>query len=100
VLDNCNLLINTTSVGMYPHSDATLVEHDVIKPHMTVVDIVYNPFKTKLLAEAEKAGARTISGIDMLIWQGALAFEIWTGKQAPLNIMRKDAQRFLKSHEK
>jgi shikimate 5-dehydrogenase len=36
----------------------------------------------------------------MLIWQGALAFEIWTGRQAPINIMRKDAQRFLKSHEK
>jgi shikimate dehydrogenase len=100
VLDSCNLLINTTSVGMYPHADATLVGHDVITPHMTVVDIVYNPFKTKLLTEAEKAGARTISGIDMLIWQGALAFEIWTGKQAPINIMRKDAQRFLKSHEK
>ena len=99
-LDNCNILINTTSVGMYPQSDATLVEHNLIKSHQTVVDIVYNPFKTKLLAEAEKAGARTISGIDMLIWQGALAFEIWTGKQAPINIMRKDAQRFLKSHEK
>lgn len=99
-LDNCNILINTTSVGMYPHSDATLADHHLIKPHHTVVDIVYNPFRTKLLAEAEKAGARTIGGIDMLIWQGALAFEIWTGKQAPINIMRKDAQRFLKSHEK
>jgi shikimate dehydrogenase len=100
VLENSNILINTTSVGMYPHADATLVEHDILRPHLTVVDIVYNPFKTKLLAEAEKAGARTINGIDMLIWQGALAFEIWTGKQAPINIMRKDAQRFLKSHEK
>jgi len=99
-LENSNILINTTSVGMYPHADSTLVEHDILKPHLTVVDIVYNPFKTKLLIEAEKAGARTISGIDMLIWQGALAFEIWTGKQPPINIMRKDAQRFLKSHEK
>ena len=100
VLDNCNILINTTSVGMYPQAECTLVEHDLIKPHLTVVDIVYNPLKTKLLAEAEKSGARIISGVDMLIWQGALAFEIWTGRQAPINIMRKDAQRFLKSHEK
>jgi shikimate dehydrogenase len=99
-VDNSTLLINTTSVGMYPHADSTLVDHRMIKPHLTVVDIVYNPLKTKLLAEAERAGARTISGIDMLIWQGALAFEIWTGKQAPINIMRKDAQRYLKSHEK
>lgn len=99
-LDNCTILINTTSVGMYPHSDATLVDHRLIKSHHTVIDIVYNPFRTRLLAEAERSGARTISGIDMLIWQGALAFEIWTGRQAPINIMRKDAQRFLKSHEK
>lgn len=99
-VENSNILINTTSVGMHPNADSTLVSHDVLKPHLTVVDIVYNPFKTKLLYEAEKAGARTISGIDMLIWQGTLAFEIWTGRQAPINIMRKDAQRFLKSHEK
>lgn len=98
-LDTGNILINTTSVGMSPHADASLVSQNILKPHMTVVDIVYNPYKTKLLYEAEKAGARTISGIDMLIWQGALAFEIWTGKQAPINIMRKEAQRFLKTHE-
>jgi shikimate dehydrogenase len=72
----------------------------LIKPHLTVVDIIYNPFKTRLLLEAERAGARTISGIDMLVWQGALAFEIWTGRKAPVNVMRKEAQRFLKGHEK
>lgn len=99
-LDNCSILVNATSVGMYPHTDSTLVDPNLIKPRHTVVDIVYNPSRTKLLAEAEKAGARTIGGLDMLIWQGALAFEIWTGRQAPINVMRKDAQRFLKSHEK
>lgn len=99
-LDNAEILINTTSVGMYPQSDRTLVTHDLIKSHLTVVDIIYNPFKTRLLSEAERAGARTISGIDMLIWQGALAFEIWTGRKPPVNVMRKEVQRFLKSHEK
>lgn len=100
VMDNCNILINATSVGMYPDMEATLVDSSIIKSRHTVVDIVYNPLKTRLLVEAEKAGARVVSGVDMLIWQGALAFEIWTGRQAPINIMRRCARQSLKSHEK
>ena len=99
-MDSCNILVNATSVGMYPDVEAMLVDHTMIKSHQTVVDIVYNPPRTRLLAEAEKAGARIVGGMEMLVWQGALAFEIWTGKQAPTEIMRKCAQHLLKSHEK
>ena len=98
--ESCDILINATSVGMYPEVEATLVDSCMIKPYQIVVDIVYNPLKTRLLNEAERAGARIVSGVDMLIWQGALAFEIWTGRQAPINIMRRCARQFLKSHEK
>ena len=98
-MNNCDILVNATSVGMYPDIEATLVDRTMIKSHQTVVDIVYNPLKTRLLTEAEKAGARTIGGLDMLVWQGALTFEIWTGKQAPVDIMRKRAYQFLKGHE-
>jgi len=64
-----------------------------------VVDIVYNPLKTRLMRDAEKAGAMTIGGLDMLVWQGALAFEIWTGRRAPLDVMRREAARAVKSYE-
>ncbi|MDI6815342.1 MAG: shikimate dehydrogenase, partial [Dehalococcoidales bacterium] len=82
--------VNTTSVGMSPNTDETPVTADLIKPNLIVFDIVYNPIKTRLLREAEEAGAETISGLDMLLWQGALAFEKWTGVKAPIELMRTE----------
>lgn len=99
-MDRGHILVNTTSVGMFPEKNNALVTSNLIRPHFIVADIVYNPYKTRLLAEAEKAGARTINGLEMLIWQGALAFEKWTGKKAPLNVMRKGATQALKYYEK
>lgn len=98
-LEKADILINTTSVGMHPESDQTLVSSDFIRPDTVVFDIVYNPIKTKLLVEAEKAGAQTISGVEMLVWQGALAFEKWTGLQAPVDLMREEVIRALERHE-
>jgi len=95
-MEKGRILVNTTSVGMSPEASETLVKSDIIKPQHTVVDIVYNPVKTRLLKDAEKAGAGTINGLDMLVWQGALAFEKWTGHRAPVEIMRKEALRALK----
>jgi len=99
-MERGHVLVNTTSVGMYPSKDDSLVPAELIRPHFVVADIVYNPHRTRLLADAEKAGARTINGLEMLIWQGALAFEKWTGKKAPVGIMRRGAVRALKSYEK
>ncbi len=83
-----DILINSTSVGMHPKTDETIVDSEMMHSNLTVMDIVYNPLKTLLLREADKAGAKTISGIEMLIQQGAESFEIWTGKKAPINVMR------------
>jgi shikimate dehydrogenase len=91
-----HILVNTTSVGMSPEPDETLVKGDLIGPQHTVVDIVYNPVETRLLKDAAKAGAATVNGLDMLVWQGALAFEKWTGHKAPVDIMRKTAIEALK----
>jgi shikimate dehydrogenase len=90
-LARADILINATSVGMSPDIDGTPVPARVLKPGLIVFDIVYNPVKTRLLREAEEAGAQTISGIDMLAWQGALAFEKWTNRKAPLELMKKEA---------
>ncbi len=89
-LEKANILINATSVGMSPNANETLVDSELIKPSLVVFDIVYNPFKTRLLREAERAGAQTISGVEMLVWQGASAFEKWTGVEAPVKLMREE----------
>ena len=62
-------------------------------------DIIYNPPRTRLLYEAEKRGAKTIGGMEMLVWQGAAAFELWTGHRAPVPVMRTAAMRALGFHE-
>jgi shikimate dehydrogenase len=98
-LEKADILINATSVGMSPNSDETPVPARLLKPELVVFDIVYNPIRTRLLKEAEAAGARIIGGIDMLAWQGALAFEKWTGQPAPLDLMRKEAIKALERHE-
>jgi shikimate dehydrogenase len=95
-LPGSGMLVNATSVGMLPDCGATPVDRDLLGPHLTVVDIVYNPYQSRLLKEAAEAGAGTVSGLEMLIWQGALAFEIWTGRQAPFEVMRKAAAAALK----
>lgn len=91
VLEKADILVNATSVGMSPNIDETPVSPDLLRPSLTVFDIVYNPIKTRLLREAEAAGAETISGVDMLVWQGALGFELWTGTKAPVKLMRETA---------
>ncbi len=98
-LGKADILVNATSVGMSPDIDETPVPSDLLKPGLIVYDIVYNPIKTKLLKEAEAAGAKTIGGVDMLVWQGAIAFEKWTGQKAPVELMKKEAIKLLQSHE-
>lgn len=93
------MLVNATSAGMLPDTGTTPVDRELLGGHLTVVDIIYNPGQTKLLREAEQAGAKTINGLEMLVWQGALAFEKWTGRQAPLDVMRRAARAALKSYE-
>ena len=94
-LDSADILVNATSVGMIPNPNQSLVPPELLKPGLVVFDAVYNPLKTKLLTEAENAGALAISGIEMLVWQGALAFELWTGVKAPVDIMKANALKAL-----
>ena len=83
-----DVLINTTSLGMYPKMDDTPVKKEFLK-NMLVFDIVYNPLKTRLIKEAEQNGCTTIMGLEMFVNQAALQFELWTGKKAPKDLMRK-----------
>ena len=88
---DADILINATIVGMHPNTEVSLVNYDWLKPSLTVMDIIYNPLETKLLRDAKFAGAKVISGIEMLLYQGAASFEIWLGQKAPVEAMRKAA---------
>ena len=97
--ERVDVLVNTTSVGMVPDVDRTPVPGNLLNSHLAVSDIVYNPLETRLLREAKAAGARTIDGLDMLVWQGALAFEKWTGRKAPFEIMKQAALKALRNEK-
>ncbi len=84
-----DIIINCTPVGMHPREDESIVPQELLRPCQTVFDIVYNPLETKLMADARMRGCRVISGVEMFINQAALQFELFTGAQAPVEIMRK-----------
>jgi len=90
-LRGCDILVNATSVGMKPNANQSLIAPEWLKPNLAVMDIVYDPMETKLAKDAKSAGSKVVSGVEMLIYQGAASFEIWTGKSAPVEVMRKAA---------
>jgi shikimate dehydrogenase len=96
-LQDADILVNATSVGMHPNVNQSLVAPQWLKPNLAVMDIVYNPVETKLAKDAKAADAKVISGVEMLIYQGAASFEIWTGKSAPIEVMRRAALNKLSS---
>ena len=92
-----DLIVNCTSMGML-HGEAegrTPIDGRLIPPGALVYDLVYNPPETPFLREAQGAGARTLGGLPMLVYQGAASFERWTGKDAPVEVMFEAAERAL-----
>ncbi len=81
-------LINATPLGLRPE-DPLPIPRDSIRKDQLVCDLVYNPQNTKLLQAARSRGARTLGGIGMLLYQGVIAFEVWTGRKAPVAVMRQ-----------
>ena len=92
-----DILINATSVGMKPNLSQSIVAPQWLKSDLVVMDIIYDPVETKLARDAKAAGAKVISGVEMLIYQGAASFEIWTGRAAPIEVMRRAALNKLSS---
>jgi shikimate dehydrogenase len=92
-----DMLINATSVGMTPHEKETPVDMKLMHSNLTVFDLVYNPPKTRLLREAKVVGAKTVDGMCMLVHQGALSFEIWTSRKAPIDVMMRACKKGLKT---
>ena len=82
------VLVNTTSLGMFPQVEGLPVPETFLNSAMVVMDIIYNPLKTRLLRAAENCGAGIVDGLEMFVGQGALQFELWTGEKAPFKLMR------------
>ena len=85
----CDIVINATSAGMTPQNDSVPLSTDLLRSGVVVMDMVYNPLKTRFLAEAEEKGCTIVDGLAMFVHQGAVQFELWTGEKAPVDIMRK-----------
>lgn len=97
--EKADLIVNTTSLGMIPHRESTPWDESVaLRPDQVVYDLVYNPRQTRFLRFAQEAGAKTISGLGMLIWQGALSFEIWTAQPAPTGAMAEAVEKAMSDH--
>ncbi|WP_425414527.1 shikimate dehydrogenase [Paenibacillus pinihumi] len=83
-----DLVINTTSVGMFPHIEGTPIDASWLREETIASDLIYNPLETRFLREARERGCRAHGGLGMFIYQGAYAFEYWTGTDAPAAAMR------------
>lgn len=92
LLPTTDILINGTSVGMAPEINQSLVDKKLLSQRLTVMDIVSNPKKTKLLKEAKADGCQLVFADRMLLWQGVLKFKLYTGIEPPIKIMEKTLQ--------
>jgi shikimate dehydrogenase len=93
VMGTCDLLVNCTSAGSSGSEDESPVPVDLIRPNMLVYDLIYHPAETPLMKAARKAGARVLGGLQMLVYQGAASFALWTAQEAPLDIMFEAASK-------
>jgi shikimate dehydrogenase len=83
-------LVNATSIGLYPDiEDMPSLDFGTIRSGMVVCDVIPNPPRTRFVKEAEARGAITLDGLGMLVYQGAIAFKLWTGMDAPIDVMKQ-----------
>jgi shikimate dehydrogenase len=99
--DHCHLIVNCTTMGMKHSSQEgqSPLSIEVIPRGILVYDLLYNPSPTPLLQVAQRAGANILGGLAMLIYQGAVSFELWTERKAPLDIMFSKARKILMGGE-
>jgi shikimate dehydrogenase len=96
-LKNSKLIVNATTIGMYPDTEDTITDiENSFNDEQIVFDLIYNPTKTKFLKTAEMQGAKVVGGLKMLISQAAKSFELWTGVEMPVEIIFDSLQEYIK----
>jgi shikimate dehydrogenase len=96
-LDSSDLLVQATPIGMHD-GDPSPIDPGLLHPGLRIYDLVYNRPATKLVEEASRMKLHAITGMGMLLYQGAIAFELWTENRAPVEVMRKALKEALKKH--
>lgn len=86
---NPNIIIQATSAGLNKEEGVKIIPKDLLLPEMVIMEMIYTPLKTKIIRDAREIGAKTITGERMLLHQGIAAFELWTSRKAPFDIMEK-----------
>jgi shikimate dehydrogenase len=90
VSPEADILVNATSIGLFPDVEYTPpMNMDSIRGDLLVCDVIPNPPRTAFLGATSAAGAQTLDGLGMLVYQGAIAFQMWTGVDAPVSVMRR-----------
>jgi shikimate dehydrogenase len=95
LLPPTDLIVNTTSIGMHPNENKSPIPKQLLKPNHVIFDAIYNPLKTKLIKDAESIGCKTISGVNMLVHQGAQSLRIWLGIEPPIQVMKNEVLKKL-----
>ncbi|MFH0785336.1 MAG: shikimate dehydrogenase [Pseudomonadota bacterium] len=95
IIKSCDILVNSTSIGMHPQDEVLPFDEDSLFEHLVVADIVYNPHTTRLLATAQARGCKIVHGLGMLIHQGAAGFKLWTGVDPLIPEMTSAARTIL-----
>jgi shikimate dehydrogenase len=99
VMSSADLLLNCTSAGSAGFDSESPVPFDLIRSGMLVCDLIYDPAETALMAAARKRGATVLGGLPMLVYQGAASFELWTGQEAPIDVMFEAARSAVQTTE-
>lgn len=94
-LETADILLHCSPIGMHPREDQSLVPAEWLREELAVFDAVYNPRRTKLIADAERAGCKTILGLEMFLGQAFVQFELWTNEKAPRDVMREIVEKNL-----
>lgn len=95
-----DVVMNNTGMGMIPHVDATPLPKEVLDPRQLCFDATYNPEKTRFLCEAAEVGCKTLSGLNMSVYQGAAQIKLWSGLDAPVDVMKAEVRAILAEQHK
>jgi len=99
-LENADVIVNATSVGMYPNCEEIPISSEWLTEKMCVMDLVYSPLETRLIKAAKAKGAKVVNGLEVLVAQGAASFEIWTGLKAPMEVMSAAVSKHVQKVER
>lgn len=95
-LDKTDLLVNATSIGMGGHGNLESFQWELMNRQMVIYETIYNPLETSFLQQARQKGFQTLPGTELLLWQAVAGFELWTGTQAPVAVMKEKLLSALK----